>query len=258
MINLKAHQVSLKLGQQWVLERISLSLDTPRVVGLLGPNGAGKSSLLRLLYRALRPAAGWVELAGKNLWHYTGREAARRLAVVSQDSAQEPGFTVLEMVLMGRTPHKSWFEPDTPADIQMAREALARVGLDALLQRPYQTLSGGEKQRVLIARALAQRARILLMDEPTNHLDVRYQLDVLHLVRDLGLPAVLALHDLNLAAMFCDHLVLLSAGRVVTEGPPEAVLTPENLWAVYRVKARIETHPTTQRPLVVLLPPEAS
>ncbi|MCS7068192.1 MAG: ABC transporter ATP-binding protein [Meiothermus sp.] len=253
---MQAHQVSLRLGSRWAVQGVSLKLQGPELVGLLGPNGAGKSSFLRLLYRMLRPHAGWVALEGRDLWQQRSAEVARRLAVVGQEAVQEPGFSLLEMVLMGRTPHKGWLEADSALDLRIAREALARVGLSGYEERPFQSLSGGEKQRALIARALAQQAHILLLDEPTNHLDVRYQLEVLQLVRGLRIPVVAALHDLNLAALFCDRLLLLSEGRVVAEGRPEQVLTAERLRVVYGVEALVEPHPRTGRPQVVLLPPE--
>ncbi|MGH3844531.1 MAG: ATP-binding cassette domain-containing protein, partial [Pseudonocardiaceae bacterium] len=221
-----------------VLNRVELTAQPGRVVGLIGPNGSGKTTLLRTLYRSLRPQAGQVTLDGTSLERLTTREVARLVAVVVQESPVELPFTVAEMVRLGRSPHRSTFQGYAADDHLIAAAALARVGARHLAERTFATLSGGEKQRVLNAQALAQQATHLLLDEPTNHLDVRYQHEVLELVRSIGVTTVIVLHDLNLAARYCDELVLLDQGRVTCVGPPRQVLTPEVLEPVYGVAVR--------------------
>ncbi|WP_433533148.1 ABC transporter ATP-binding protein [Micromonospora sp. CA-263727] len=206
-----------------------------RVLGLIGPNGSGKTTLLRLLYGALRSGTGGVLVDGDELSALPSREAARRLAVVVQETGGETALTVAELVLLGRGPHLSTFQRTGRIDHEIAARCLARVGAAHLGPRAFAQLSGGERQRVLIARALAQQATHLLLDEPTNHLDIRYQHEVLRLVRDLDTCAVVVLHDLNLAARYCDDLVLLGRGGVAAAGTTDEVLVPSVLEPVYGI-----------------------
>ncbi len=192
-----------------------------RFVGLLGPNGSGKSTILKAIYRVHRPVAGQVLLDGVDLLSMRPKDAARRIAVVAQESTVEFDFTVFEMVMIGRTPHKRAFDRDDDTDRAIVAEAIERVGCEDLSHRSFNTLSGGEKQRVLIARAIAQGADHLILDEPTNHLDIRYQLEVLELVAGFDMTVLAALHDLSLAALFCDSVCLLADGRDRHERPAE-------------------------------------
>jgi iron complex transport system ATP-binding protein len=216
-------------------------------VALLGPNGAGKTTLLKLLAGMLQPRAGGVTLEGRPVSGLTRREVARRLAVVPQETRTPFDFTVIEMVLMGRYPHLGTFELEGVRDLAIAREALAATGTAPFESRAFSTLSGGEKQRVVIASALAQSPELLLLDEPTTSLDLGHQLDVQLLLaalnHDRGVTMVLSTHDLNLAAALCRHLILLRAGRVVAQGPTEDVLTPETVRALYGVDADVRRHP---------------
>ncbi|MFD4376345.1 ABC transporter ATP-binding protein [Streptomyces sp. NPDC058486] len=227
-------------------------------VGLIGPNGSGKTTLLRCVYGTLAPTAGRALLDGADLRALGPKARARRVATVPQDSALEFEVTVRELVTLGRSPHKRFWEGDTADDAARTDAALARVGLTALADRAYPTLSGGERQRALVARALVQEPELLVLDEPTNHLDIRHQMDVLALVRTLGTTNLLALHDLNLAAAHCDRLYVLEAGRVVTGGTPEEVLTPELLAAVYGVEAEVVPHPRTGTPTVLYMPSQVA
>ncbi|MFE1379408.1 ABC transporter ATP-binding protein [Streptomyces sp. NPDC058740] len=223
-------------------------------VGLVGPNGSGKTTLLRCVYGTLTATSGRALLDGDDLHALGPRARARRVATVPQESAVEFELTVRELVALGRSPHKRFWEGDTERDRARADEALDRVGILDLADRPYPGLSGGERQRALVARALVQEPALLVLDEPTNHLDIRYQLEVLSLVRDLGTTNLLALHDLTLAGAYCDRLYVLKEGRVVAEGVPGEVLTPELLSTVYGVEAEVIPHPATGTPLVVYLP----
>lgn len=221
-----------------VLRGVDLGVADGKVLGLLGPNGSGKTTLLRTLYGSLRPSAGSVHLDGVDVARLSTRELARRIAVVVQEHGGDLPLTVADMVLLGRTPHRGTFGGTSAVDLDVAAESLRRVGASALAGRGFAGLSGGEKQRVLVARALAQSAGHLLLDEPTNHLDIRYQHEVLDLVRSLGATVVVVLHDLNLAAAYCDEVVLLRDGVVHAAGSPSQVLVPENLGPVYEVDVR--------------------
>ena len=247
-------KVSWRIAGTRIVDEVSLRCPSGSFVGLIGPNGSGKSSLLRMIYRVLQPEAGQIELDGAAIWRLSTRQAAQRIGVVLQEHGGEFDFSVREMVLMGRSPHQNAFERDSDDDRRIVATALDQVGMTAFADRSFLTLSGGEKQRVLVARALAQQTRFLVLDEPTNHLDIYYQLEVLDLVRGLGVTTLSALHDLNIAALYCDYLYVLKGGRVVASGVPETVLTPELIARVYGVKAEVSLSPVTGRPHVVFLP----
>jgi iron complex transport system ATP-binding protein len=241
----RAERVTLSLEKKEILHNISLHVEAGEIVGLIGPNGSGKSTLLKSIYRVMKPDAGLIFLEGEDIYGLSARECAQRMAVVRQESTVEFDFAVEEIVMMGRTPHKRLFETDREEDRVICEEALRQVGMQSYAKRSFFTLSGGEKQRVMIARALAQQAKVLVLDEPTNHLDVRYQLQIMDLVKQLGIPAIAALHDLNIAAAYCDRLLFLREGRIVASGPPEAVLSPTLIWDVFGVEAEVMTHPVT-------------
>lgn len=234
---ISANDVSVGYDERLVVEGVDLHAGPGEVVGLIGPNGSGKSTFLRTLYGALRPRAGAVALDDREIASLRGAEIARRVAVVAQETPSDLPVTVAEMVLLGRAPHRGALAPFSREDHRAVASALRRVGARHLADRPYATLSGGEKQRVLVARTLAQEADHILLDEPTNHLDIRYQHELLQMVGQLGVTAVVVLHDLNLAARYCTTLVMLEGGRVVASGTPEEVLTPEALHRVYGIHA---------------------
>ncbi|GLZ01594.1 ABC transporter ATP-binding protein [Actinoplanes sp. NBRC 103695] len=232
---IEAAGVSWRYGANPVIDGVSVTARPGRVLGLIGPNGSGKTTLLRLLYGALKSPTGSVTVDDTKLAALTPREAAKRMAVVVQETGAESMLTVAEMVLLGRGPHLGTFQRTSSADHDIAAECLKRVGATHLGARPYAGLSGGERQRVLIARALAQQATHLLLDEPTNHLDIRYQHEILRLVLGLGTCSVIVLHDLNLAARYCDDLVLLGDGGVAAAGTVDEVLEPALLEPVYGI-----------------------
>ena len=245
MSTLRAQHISVDLSGTRIIAEVSVAISSGQFVGLVGPNGSGKTTLLRALHRTLRPATGAILIDTDDLWRLDPREAARRIAVVAQHNEIGFDFTASEVAAMGRIPHKQGFAADSEDDHRLVAESLDALGLAPLAHRTFNTLSGGERQRTLIARALVQEAPILLLDEPTNHLDSHDQLDVLHRVRALGLTTVAALHDINLAAAWCDHIYVLDAGRVVASGPPHEALTAERISAVFRVQATAFTHPVT-------------
>jgi iron complex transport system ATP-binding protein len=242
-------------GPGQVLDHVSFDVPRGAVVGIIGPNGAGKTTLLRLLSGTRRPSAGQVLLGGTPLQHLSRRAVAQRIAVVPQETHSSFEYTVLEMVLMGRHPHLGLFELEGPADFAIARDGLRATGTSALEDRRFSTLSGGEKQRVVIAAALAQSSEILLLDEPTASLDLAYQLEVAALVtrlnRDSSVTLVVSTHDLNLAAAICHQIVMLRGGRVIASGPTSEVLTAFNIGQLYDVEADVQTHAATGRMVVV-------
>ncbi|MDP3969373.1 MAG: ABC transporter ATP-binding protein [Nocardioides sp.] len=237
---LSAEGLRLTYGTRRVVDDVSFTVRAGRVLGVVGPNGSGKTSVLRLVAGDAVPEAGSVVLDGRPVEGTSPRALARSLAVVAQDEGvAETPLSAAEMVMLGRNPHLGPFQRPGPGDIAIVEEALRRVGALDLARREVATLSGGERQRVLVARALAQGAGTLLLDEPTNHLDVRYQHEVLGLVRSLGsrdgTATVVVLHDLNLAARYCDDLLVLDEGRVAAYGVPDAVLVPEVIEPVYAI-----------------------
>ena len=234
--------VVARLGPRAVLDGVNLAVAPGEVVGLLGRNGAGKTTLLRVACGALAPDAGRVLLDGRALGSIERRECARNVALVPQDTQVPFPFSAAELVLMGRTPHLAWLGFESAHDLDVAGTAMGRMGISALADRSVLTLSGGERQLVMVARALAQEPRLLLLDEPTAFLDLRHRLEVLTVVRELaaaGTSALVVSHDLGVAARFCDRLVLLGDGRILANGPPRAVLTPDLLRAAFGIEAEL-------------------
>jgi iron complex transport system ATP-binding protein len=240
-----------------VVDGVSLDIDRGSIVGLLGPNGSGKTTLLKLISGMLKPLTGSIALGGAPVASLSRRDLARRLAVVPQETHSTFDFTVLDIVLMGRYPHLGAFELEGADDLAIAREALAATGTAPLEDRLFATLSGGEKQRVVIASALAQASDILLLDEPTASLDLGYQLEVALLLqrvnRDRGTTMVVSTHDLNLAASLCGSIVLIKNGRVLAQGATEDVLTTENVRRLYGVDADVRFHERARHLTVVPL-----
>ena len=234
-----------RLARQ-VVSNVSLDIERGSVVGLLGPNGSGKSTLMGIMSGVLSPLSGSVALDGRLVADMSRRDIARRIAVVPQETRATFDFTALEMVLMGRYPHLGPFELEGAEDLEIARAALRATGTDALEHRLFATLSGGEKQRVVIAAALAQASDMLLLDEPTSALDLRYQFEILAVLRQLnadrGTTLVVSTHDLNLAAALCQRVVLLKDGRVLANGPTSETLTADNIHALYGVEADVHFH----------------
>ncbi|MFF5971241.1 ABC transporter ATP-binding protein [Streptomyces sp. NPDC012769] len=241
-MTLHAERVTRTTAGRLILDGVTVTPTPGGVTGLLGPNGSGKSTLLRLLSGVLAPTSGVVTLDGRPLPELRRRDVARRVAVVEQQADTLVELTVADVVRLGRIPHRRAWSAPSAADERAVRDALRRTDLEDRAGQPWHTLSGGERQRVQIARALAQEPRELLLDEPTNHLDIQHQLDLLDLVTGLDVTTIVALHDLNLAAAYCDQLVVLSAGRVTAAGTPREVLTAERVADVYGVRVEV-THP---------------
>ena len=240
--------LSYRIEEETLLDGVCLRVEQGQFVGIIGPNGAGKSTLLRALSGILRQEHGAVSVEGADLRAMSSRDVAARLALVPQIAPYTQGFTSFELVLMGRYPHLGRFQIEGGRDNRIALDAMRRTDTERFAGRTLDTLSGGERQRVFVSRALAQQPRVLLLDEPTSNLDVYHQLRVLDLVRQLvddGLTAIAAIHDLHMAARYCDRLVLLSEGRVLAEGTPEEVLTPEAIESAFGVRCTVYREPVT-------------
>jgi len=250
-------QASSSTSDGLAVRDVTIDIQPGEITGLLGPNGCGKTSLLKLLAGIVVPHHGGVTLDGQPLRALPRREVARRIAVVPQETHPAFDYTALEMVLMGRHPHLGAFQLEGPGDIALAHDALVATGTAQLSDRAYMTLSGGEKQRVVIAGALAQSSDVLLLDEPTTALDVGFQFEIASLLarlnRDHGTTMVVSTHDLHLAAMLCTELVLMKAGRVVARGATRSVLTSDNIRRLYGVEADVTFHPRAGHLTVVPL-----
>jgi iron complex transport system ATP-binding protein len=256
-MTISVRDLSVDIGRRRIVSDVSIEVPTGTFVGLLGPNGSGKSTILKTIYRVNPPSGGTVLVDGKSVHGLDPREAARRVAVVSQETSVEFDLRVEEMVMLARFAHKGRFERDTATDYEAVRDALEAVGCGQLAGRSFHALSGGEKQLVLVARALAQGAGHLVLDEPTNHLDIRHQSRVLDIVARQGVTVLAALHDLGLAALYCDQVHLLADGRLHSSGTPADVITAENVSAAYEADVLVIPHPETGVPQLLPRRPSA-
>ena len=251
---LEVRDLSVTIDGRTLVDRVGLSVERGQVVGLVGPNGAGKSTLLRAISRVQPIASGAVRVEGALTDELERRSLARVLAVVQQLPEAPAGMLVSELVLLGRHPHLGWFERESARDVQIARTAMARAGCLELAAREIGTLSGGERRRAFIARALAQEPELLLLDEPTANLDAGAQAEICELLRELAgdqVGVLVVLHDLTLAASTCDEIVLLADGRVVDSGPPDEVITADHVTRMYGPGVAVLRHPEDGRPIVV-------
>lgn len=244
-MKLTVEQVSYQINQKSILQEISLKTMTGQFVGLIGSNGSGKSTLLKTIYKTLKPDSGQIYLDDINILHSSEKKVAQQMSVVSQFNELSFDLTVEQMVLLGRTPHKAMLEKENQQDFTLVDNALQQTGLADYRQRSFLSLSGGEKQRVVLARAIAQDPQFMILDEPTNHLDIRYQLEILEIVKSLGIGVLAALHNLEDAARYCDYLYVLKNGQVVAQGIPEKVLTETLIESVYGIQCKVYRNPVT-------------
>ncbi len=238
---IEVRDLKFSINDTTILKNISLAVRPHEFVGLIGPNGCGKSTLLKNIYRHFKPTKGAVFIEGDNVHGLKSKEAARRMAIVAQENNLTFDFSVREIVALGRYAHRGFLKDTEAEDERICTEALRSVGMEAFRNRSFLSLSGGEKQRVYMAMAFAQQSPILLLDEPTNHLDIGYQLLLMETMRSRqkDLTIFTSVHDMNLAAWYCDRLILLKAGEIVAAGPPEQVLTEDLIREVFHVKAEI-------------------
>ena len=249
--------VSVTLGEIQAVTDVSLELEPGRLLGLIGPNGAGKTTLLRTITAAISPDTGTVRVGGEDVHALSSKAVSRKIAVVPQDASLAFDFDVRDLVSMGRTPYLHRFSPSRPADRASVEAAMRRTDVAQFAERALSEVSGGERQRVLLARAIAQDTPVLLLDEPTASLDINHQIRTLELVRELvadGKTVIAAIHDLNLAARYCDDLLLLRDGRVTARGPPAQVLATDHIDEAFGARSVITTHPVTGTAHITALP----
>ncbi len=253
-MKLKVEDLCYSYGDGDALKGIDLEVEEGEFVGLIGPNGSGKSTALKNIYRGLKPDSGSILLDGEDLLSMPFKKSALKMAVVGQENEVPFDFMVEEIVAMGRSPHKKLFEIDNEDDKYMVHHALEHLGMENMAKKNYLHLSGGEKQRVLIARAVAQESDFYILDEPTNHLDISYQMQIFDFIKRLNVTVLSAIHDLNMAALYCDRLYVLKNGEIVLSGTPEEVLTEENIMNVYGVRSSVTTNPITGKVSITFLP----
>ena len=236
-MNIKTENINVTLDKNNILKGINIEVDNKEFVGIIGPNGSGKSTLLKCIYRILKPSEGVIKLDGIDMKNISIKESSKKLSVLSQHNNFD--FTVKEIVLMGRAPYKKFMERDNKEDYDIVNDALEKVDMLEFKDRSFQSLSGGEQQRVILARALAQKPKCLILDEPTNHLDIKYQLQLMRIVKSLNIEVIAAIHDLNIAAMYCDKIYVLKDGKIVKCGKTNEVLTKKLIKDVYEVDADV-------------------
>jgi len=256
MIKIEAQDVCLGYDRKIVLSELTFQLRPGEMVGLIGPNGCGKSTVIRALSHTIVPYSGKIFLGGQDVTRLPRRDLARLLAVVPQMPLLPSAFTAFEIVLMGRNPHLGLFQYEKQEDLAIVWQAMGKTGTQPLAERRVGELSGGEIQSLLIARALAQETKAILLDEPTANLDIGRQLEVLDLIKTLcredNLVVLAALHDLNLAAQYCDRLILINNGQIYAEGTPSEVITADTIAAVYGAESCVYKHPANGLPCVLL------
>ena len=261
-LQLHVDQLHWQVNNKTILNNISFNVNKGEVIGIIGPNGAGKTSLLRCITHQQQNGkslkfSGSIHLNSKIISDYSAKELAQHFAYVTQKTEAIFSLTVIEIVRMGLLPFKGIFSLEDEHDKKQIQESLEKVGLSAFQKMPYAELSGGEQQRVLIARSLVQKAQILILDEPTNHLDVYYQHQILNLIRQLNITVIMTVHDLNLASQYCQRLLLLEQGKLIADGIPSKVLTEKQLSKVFKLPCAIEHDKASQKPRVFFsLPPE--
>ncbi len=238
-MEVEVKDLGVELGGEQIIKGLSLAIKNKEFVGIIGPNGSGKSTFLKSIYRVLKPTSGAIYINKKEISSLSLRDTAREMAVVAQHNEESFEFTVLDMVLIGRTPHKKFLERNNLDDLEKVKEALKKVGMEGFINRNYSTLSGGEKQRIILARALAQDTNCLILDEPTNHLDIRYQFQFMNIAKDLGITVISAIHDLNIASLYCDKIYALKDGKILASGRPKEIITEDLIYELYKVKSKI-------------------
>ena len=254
MIKLKVENLSFEINHKTIIKNINLTINEGEFVGIIGPNGCGKSTLLKNIYRIYNPKTGEIILNGINIKQIKNRDIAKQMAVLSQENNLEFDFTVKEMVSFGQNAVQSFFQLKDKSDEASIKEALSYVGLETFMNRSFSKLSGGEKQRVLIARALAQKSDFLVLDEPTNHLDIGYQYKILELIKAQNLTVFSAIHDLNSAAYYCDKIIVMKEGKIIEAGKPENIITSDLIKNIFQANAYIDINKVTKKLNIVYTP----
>ncbi|MBR6969225.1 MAG: ABC transporter ATP-binding protein [Firmicutes bacterium] len=253
-MKLNVENLSYSIGSKLIVDGVNLGVEEGSFVGLVGPNGCGKSTLLKNIYKVYKPDSGAVYVDGKNLAVMSSRETAKEMSVMQQENNVEFDMTVFDMVMLGRYSHQKMFGTNMVTEGQIVRDALAEVGLAGYDERSFLSLSGGEKQRTLVARALVQKAELVILDEPTNHLDIGYQYQIMNILKNQDLTVFSSIHDLNIASCYCDKIILMKAGRIVDFGTPEEMFVPEKIRDLFGVDTEVNVNSHTGRPNIVFYP----
>ena len=238
-MDLKCTDISYSIKDKIILNNVSIGISGNKFYSILGPNGCGKTTLLKTIYRILKPSSGIILLNNKNIEHIRLKDSAKEMAVVAQFNEINFDCNVKDMVMLGRTPHIGFMQTERQKDYDIVEDALRKVGMLDKSERSYLSLSGGEKQRVAIARAIAQNPSLLLLDEPTNHLDIKYKIEILQIIKDLNINVLAVLHDIQLACKYSDHIYLMKGGEVRYEGSPESTITNKSMKDVYDIDCKI-------------------
>ncbi len=254
-MDLKVKDLDFAIGRHKILQDITFKIKNKEFLGIIGPNGSGKSTLLKNIYRLYKPSRGVIYLNGRDIQSIPGKTFARNVAVMAQENYVGFDLRVIDMVLMGRYPYKGALERTSQKDEAIALQSLKKVGLSDYEKRYFLSLSGGEKQRVLIARALAQQPNLFILDEPTNHLDIQYQYQIMNVLKKEPITVLVALHDLNIAALYCDRLLVLKNGRLVKSGTPREIITSKLIRDLYGIDSHVTFSKANGHPQVQFLPP---
>ncbi|MGL4252536.1 MAG: ABC transporter ATP-binding protein [Fusobacteriaceae bacterium] len=250
---LQIDDLSYGIDSKQILDRINLSIHKGKFVGLIGANGCGKSTLLKNIYSNLKPKGAKILLEGQNIDTIERRSLAKKMSVLAQSQQIDFDFTVENIVDMGRYSHNTLFSQDKNQNREIVKKSLTDVGMLDMKDKSFSTLSGGEKQRVLIARAFAQETDFLILDEPTNHLDIKYQIQIMDIIKSQKKTVLAVIHDMNMASSYCDHIIALKDGKIVAEGSPSQIFTSENIENIFGIKSHIIKHPIKNTPFIIYL-----
>lgn len=253
-MSIEVKKLDFSLGGTKILNNININITDGDFVGLVGPNGCGKSTLLKNIYRTYKPDGKTVYIDGYDILDLSSKKIAHHMAVMAQENNVEFDFEVFDMVMFGRYAHKKFLEGDSAKDREMCKKCLEEVGLSGYERRSFLSLSGGEKQRVLLARVLMQESKTIILDEPTNHLDVSYQYQIMNILKKQDVTVFSSIHDLNLATIYCDKIIFMNKGEVVLFGKPEEVITEESIRKYFNIKAQVGINPVTNKVQVYYLP----
>ena len=253
-MKLEVKDITYSIDGKLIVDGVSLGIREGDFVGLVGPNGCGKSTLLKNIYKVYKPDAGAVFIDGKNAADMSSRETAREMSVMQQENNVEFDMTVYDMVMLGRYAHQKMFGTDKVSERETVLAGIREVGMEGFEERSFLSLSGGEKQRTLVARALVQQAKLIILDEPTNHLDIGYQYQIMNILKRQNLTVFSSIHDLNVAACYCDRILLMKKGRIVDAGTPEEVFVPEKIRSLFGIDASITVNKATGRPNIMFIP----
>ena len=255
-MKLNIEKITYSIDSKLIVDGVSLGIEEGAFVGLVGPNGCGKSTLLKNIYRVYKPDSGAVYIDGRDISQMTNRETAREMSVMQQENNVEFDMTVFDMAMLGRFAHQKMFGNDMLREREIVRAALKEVGMEGYEERSFLSLSGGEKQRTLVARALVQQAALIILDEPTNHLDIGYQYQIMSILKKQKLTVFSSIHDLNVASCYCDRIILMKAGKIVDTGTPEEMFVPEKIRLLFGVNTQITMNSVTKKPNIIFIPAE--